>query len=265
MASSVDFNHEPKRHDTFTNVDIVSNYSVPPATSTALNSKTGVPQRPQYLARVPSVQTRYMEMLLHLDKIPRLHNILASAFTWILLASFLVVPGTYTKVKTSQAFKDANNSNESSVASDIVHSIANIGLLWVSGFLALVGATGCFYMWFRWRQNYVWLINRIFLPATLNSVAGLLTTVVNVYTAQKGIWSITAKITAIVTGSCVGVAGGLFALYNFWVLQKVRQKHERSLDPVEIANEERDKKRESILEKVKRKAHEPPIQPGSVV
>jgi hypothetical protein len=163
MASSVAFGHEPKRHDTLSNVDIGSNYSPPPTSSTALGPTTNVPRRPQYLTRVPSVQTRYMEMLLHLDKIPRLHNIMASAFTWILLAGFLVIPGTYTKIQTSQTFKNADNPNDSGVEHDIVHSIANIGLVWVSGFLALVGTLGCFYLWFRWRQNYVWLINRIFL------------------------------------------------------------------------------------------------------
>lgn len=165
MASAVSFDHEPKRHDTFSNVDVGSNYNPPPPppTCTALSPTTDVPRRPQYLARVPSVQTRYMEMLLHLDKIPRLHNIAASAFTWIMLAGFLVVPGTYTKIQTSETFKNANNPDDSGVAHDIVRSIANIGLLWVSGFLALVGTLGCFYLWFRWRQNYVWLINRIFL------------------------------------------------------------------------------------------------------
>lgn len=165
MTSSVAFDHEPKRHDTLSNVDIGSNYNppLPPPTSTAWSPTTNVPQRPQYLARVPSVQTRYMEMLLHLDKIPRLHNIMASVFTWIMLAGFLVIPGTYTEIHTSQTFKNADNPNNSGVAHDIVHSIANIGLLWVSGFLALVGTLGCFYLWFRWRQNYVWLINRIFL------------------------------------------------------------------------------------------------------
>lgn len=95
MVSSVTFDHEVKRHDTFSNIDIGSNYAISPATSTALSPTitSGSAQRPQYLARVPSVQTRYMEMLLHLDKIPRLDNILASVFTWILLAGFLVIPG----------------------------------------------------------------------------------------------------------------------------------------------------------------------------
>ena len=102
-------------------------------------------------------------------------------------------------------------------------------------------------------------------PATLNSVAGLLTTIVNVYSAQKGVWSITAKITAIVAGSSAGVAGLLFAAYNFWVLDDVRQTHERELDPEEYDRRRNKKNRESMVEKVKRKAQEPALQPGSVV
>lgn len=164
MASAVALDHEPKRHDTFVDVDTNSNsYNVTPPTSNAQSPTTIAPPRPYHLVRVPSVQTRYMEMLLHLDKIPRLDNILASAFTWILLAGFLVVPGTFTTFKTSQVFKDASNADKNGVERDIVHSIANIGLLWVSGFLALVGAVGCFWLWFKWRRNYVWLINKIFL------------------------------------------------------------------------------------------------------
>ena len=96
-------------------------------------------------------------------------------------------------------------------------------------------------------------------------MAGLLTTIVNVYSAQKGVWSITAKVTAIVTGSCALVTGGLFAAYNFWVLDKVRDSHEREFDPEEYDRKRNKKNRESMVEKVKRKAHEPALQPGSVV
>lgn len=102
-------------------------------------------------------------------------------------------------------------------------------------------------------------------PATLNSVAGLLTTIVNVYSAQKGVWSITAKITAIVAGTSAGIAGSLFAAYNFWVLDDVRQTHERQLDPEEYDRKRNKTNRESMIEKVKRKANEPSLQPGSVV
>ena len=87
----------------------------------------------------------------------------------------------------------------------------------------------------------------------------------NVYSAQKGVWSVTAKITAIVTGSCVAVAVVLFALYNFWALDRVRDTHDRELDPEAYERKRNKKNRESVIEKVKRKAHEPALQPGSVV
>ena len=49
----------------------------------ALEVGAGVAKRPTMgqMNRQNSVQTRYMAMLLHLDEIPRLHNILASFFT----------------------------------------------------------------------------------------------------------------------------------------------------------------------------------------
>ena len=133
------------------------------STDTALHMEnhpapTSPPQRPQLLARMPSVQTRYMGMLLHLDSIPRLHNILAALFTWILLAGFLVIPGTYTSFKNH-----TDNSKSDAVEDAIVHSVSHIGLVWVSGAFCIIGAVGCCWLWFLWRKNYVWLINRIFL------------------------------------------------------------------------------------------------------
>lgn len=55
--------------------------AVPTTAGAALGA--GVPKRPTMgqMNRQNSVQTRYMTMLLHLDEIPRLHNILASFFT----------------------------------------------------------------------------------------------------------------------------------------------------------------------------------------
>jgi hypothetical protein len=93
----------------------------------------------------------------------------------------------------------------------------------------------------------------------MNSLAGMITSIVNIYTAQHGVWSITARITAIVIGSCLIIAGLLFALYNFWALRRVRKVHEAELG-LDARHEG-----EGIVEKVKRKAHEPPLQPGSVV
>lgn len=113
------------------------------------------------LADVPS-----MEMLLHLDRIPRLHNILAAAFGWILLAGFLVIPGTFTTFKKSETYENASGDDASRIAAEIVKAIDNIPLLYISAALSGVGALGCIVLWGRWRRNYVWLINRIFLYST---------------------------------------------------------------------------------------------------
>lgn len=104
-----------------------------------------------------------MEMLLHLDEIPRLYNILAGLFSWIILAGFLVVPGTFTTFKESKAFQDADKNDKDQVTHAIIHSIANIGLLWLAGAFCVAGIVGCIGLWIRWRENYVWVINRVFL------------------------------------------------------------------------------------------------------
>lgn len=121
------------------------------------------PERPPPLTRIPSVQTQYMGMLLHLDEIPRLHNILAALSTWILLAGFLVIPGTFTSFKNSSTFKNADEDDSNAIEEAIIHSVAHIGLLWVSGACCITGALGACILWFRWRKNYVWLVNKIFL------------------------------------------------------------------------------------------------------
>ena len=98
-----------------------------------------------------------------MDEIPRLHNILASTFTWVLLAGFLVIPGTFTSFKNSEAFINATKDDSDEVASAILNGIKNVGLVWVSGAFCIIGAAGCLWLWFMWRKNYVWLLNRIFL------------------------------------------------------------------------------------------------------
>jgi hypothetical protein len=46
-------------------------------------------------------------MLLSLDTVPRIHNILASFCTWILLAGYIVFPATFTGLKDVEV-KDEN-------------------------------------------------------------------------------------------------------------------------------------------------------------
>ena len=62
----------------------------------------------------------------------------------------------------------------------------NIPLLYIAAFACGIGVFGCLWLWWAHRRNYVWVINRIFLPALMNSIAGLISTLVNIYSAQDG-------------------------------------------------------------------------------
>jgi hypothetical protein len=213
-------------------------------------------------------------MLLGLDTIPRLHNILASFFTvrplspspnhlptnatkWILLAGFVIFPGTFTSL---QSLDNNTEITSSTAASHLLKSVKHIPLLVIASISSILGALGMLYLWFRHKDNFVWLLNRIFLPGCLNSFAGFISTLVNVYSQQGGDWSVTARVTAIVTGSCMVVMGLLFAVYNFWVLERVKKRHGREIESFEEGHEG-----EGLVEKVNRKAREPALEPGSVV
>jgi len=44
--------------------------------------------------------SQYVNMLLALDDIPTAHNIAAAFFNWILLAGFILFPGTFERLRT---------------------------------------------------------------------------------------------------------------------------------------------------------------------
>jgi hypothetical protein len=142
------------------------------------------PTRPALQGRQTSVQTRYMEMLLAVDTIPRLHNILSSFFTWLLLAGFLVFPGTFTSIQQLET----NPNFQSKTDTEILNSVKHVSLLIVAGISSGLGALGMIWLWWRWRQNFVWLLNKIFLPGAMNSFAGLISTLINVYSQENGEW-----------------------------------------------------------------------------
>ncbi|KAJ6551388.1 hypothetical protein B0H19DRAFT_1157441 [Mycena capillaripes] len=188
-----------------------------------------------------------MNMLLALDGIPRLHNMLAAFFTGILLAGFVLLPGTFTSL---QSVGTGANENEKVV----IDAVQHLPLFVIAFVCSGIGVLGMLWLWWRWNQNYIWLNNRIFLPGALNSLAGIISTLVNVYSAQHGEFVKTSKITIIVTVGAAAICGGLTLLYSMYKLKKVREAHNR-----EVGRERAGRHGEGILEEIKRKAKE--IQP----
>ncbi|KAH7076259.1 hypothetical protein FB567DRAFT_156858 [Paraphoma chrysanthemicola] len=197
--------------------------------STASHRNSKKFERPGLQRRRTTARTRYIDMLLGLDDVSPLHNFLASLSVWILLAGYIVFPATFTKLQN----EDLDAKADTNLKQKALKTVRNVPLLYIAAFACGLGVMGCLWLWWKHRKNYVWVINRIFLPALLNSIAGLISTIVNIYSAQDGQYSVTAKITVIVTSACSVVAAALFLLYNTVMLKLVKRRHEREVREAE--------------------------------
>ena len=95
----------------------------------------------------------------------------------------------------------------------------------------------------------------------LNGLAGVISTMTNVYSQQKGEWRTQAIVAITVEGSVLGCAALLFGLYNFWLLDRVKDEHEE----LTLASDEGGNNRKSFMQRVGDMRRKPSLAPGSVV
>jgi hypothetical protein len=76
-----------------------------------------------------------------------------------------------------------------------------------------------------WRSD--WLYR--WRPGLLHSTVGLINTLVNVYTAQDGHWSVTAKIVVVIVSLCMASMSVLTLVYKNWLLEKIKTPRDREL------------------------------------
>jgi uncharacterized membrane protein YgdD (TMEM256/DUF423 family) len=221
-----------------------------------------------YPGETGSAQTPYMNMLLSLDRIPRMHNILVSVFVWILLAGFVITPGSFTSVKRKQEGQTVEIAVSTRPdAEKLALTPANTAAM-VVGFVCIIAGTfGSAWLALRWRRNYVWLLNKLYLPLVLNALAGLLATLVSVYTQQASEWSTQAIITVVIEGSIFVVNVVLFFVYNYWLLQRLRNDHEEAVGGGMEKKEKRKRKKRKggFFARFRRARKKRPIAAGSIV
>jgi len=104
-----------------------------------------------------SKYSRYMNMLLELDEIPWWHDILASLCTWLLLAGYVVLPGAFTSIRNSRVLSDEAGA----AGKAIVKAAQTWPVLLVASICCAIGVSGMAWLWYSWRRNYVWLLNKI--------------------------------------------------------------------------------------------------------
>ncbi|KAI2866782.1 hypothetical protein CBS63078_11275 [Aspergillus niger] len=172
--------------------------------------------------------TRYIVMLLEVDHMPWVYNIIASVAHWVLLAGYLVKPGTFTTLQKSEKLEQALIGNGANKA--VLNKIQNLPLLAIACVFFAVGTALLTWLCWKWRSNYIWLVGRVFMPVAMNAAAGLATTLINVYTAQSATWSIMALVTTVMVGSAFFfVSSSLTVLYKYVLLKKVEKEHEMEM------------------------------------
>jgi hypothetical protein len=100
---------------------------------------------------------RYTKMCVDANDIPRSSNWFTGFCSWLTLAGFVFFPGTFTSLSKSQEVA------ETEAGRDLQKAIINVPLLYVAGFCCLLGASGTIWMWWKWRDNYIWLSRMIFM------------------------------------------------------------------------------------------------------
>jgi len=201
-----------------------------------------IPTRPRLHGTQSQMDTQYVNMLLALDDIPAVHNLSAGFFNWILLAGFILFPGTFASLRNLSA------TNGGQVPSSLINTVTQLPLYIVAWVCCGIGITGMIWLWWRWRKNYIWALNRIFLPGLLNSLAGLLSTIANIFGVQHGELSTTSKSTLIVTTASSGVFGILTLFYALWLVRRVKARHDH-----EVGKQRAGKHGEGVVDLSKRR------------
>ncbi|KAF8143864.1 hypothetical protein K438DRAFT_1632718 [Mycena galopus ATCC 62051] len=167
------------------------------------------------------LDTRYVRMLLAIDDIPSVYNLLASFSTWILLAGFVLFPGTFTSLQQNSQLGQIGVT-----AADVIKHVSLYVIAWVCTGL---GAAGMIYLWVRWRGNWIWCLDRIFLPGLMNSLAGVLSTLSSVLGTQNATLSISSKSTLVVTTVIAGICALLTAFYMLVLVRGLKAEHVRQV------------------------------------
>ncbi|CRL19522.1 unnamed protein product [Penicillium camemberti] len=175
-----------------------------------------------------SLQTAYTKMIIEFYCTPLRYNVLASTTNWVLLAGYLVIPGTFTSLQKSKSLEHKLDANDT--GKTILYTIQNPPVLGIGCSFLILGALGMSALGWDRRHNYVWLINKMFIPTFLNSIAGLITTVINIYTARNGHWPIMAVLTASITAAVALASFFLILVYQFGKLERIKQDHIREIN-----------------------------------
>jgi hypothetical protein len=121
-------------------------------------SPTGFLEREgEIVYQAPTMKTPYMVMALQANEAPPRDNIRAALSSWLILAGYVVFPGTFTSVKNSGSLEKSKDGKV------VKEAIQHVPLLPFAIFCCLVGIYETVRLWKKWQKNYVWLVANVFM------------------------------------------------------------------------------------------------------
>lgn len=99
----------------------------------------------------------YEHMIVEANEVPLQCRLLASALSWIVLAGFFMLPGTFTSLKKSEFLQNAEGGQA------VGNVVQNLPLLPLAIICYLFGVGGLGFLWSKYRSNYIWLLANIFM------------------------------------------------------------------------------------------------------
>lgn len=178
----------------------------------------------------------------------------------MVLLAFVLAPANFTSPSTAARLSTKDVATATAVSptplpsatTTLQHEIPSVALLGASAAIFGLGVLGMAYLALCWRHNYIWLLNRIYLPLVLHSLAGLAASLVVVDIQHRMWWSVAAYVSVAIEGATLVFAGAMFVLIDRMLLGKLKREHDRQNSS------------KSVVDLVKA-GKRPPFAPGSVV
>jgi hypothetical protein len=105
--------------------------------------------------------TLYTKMLKEEAQMDWRFNLCANAANWVLLAGYVIIPGTFTSLKKSSEVQDVLQKNGAGQV--VLKTIQNPPLLVIAFLFLITGSAMLGWLWVKFQTCYPWLINKIFL------------------------------------------------------------------------------------------------------
>jgi hypothetical protein len=140
--------------------------SLPPPRARSLGEVVASAKRAVHPESIPAAhETVLMNDWIRMKiEVPRIYwgilytNMLASLFTWLLLAGFMVLPVTFSSLRTSRALNGLGRAGKI-----VIGAVQNIPFLAIAASCFVFGLAGLLWIWWENRRNYIWLTDRVFL------------------------------------------------------------------------------------------------------